>query len=118
MASNPSVRPSLRIVSDSMPPSSARSRAARRIRSLLRGRRGAGRLLAIDKSYAVRLSYTVNFTLYDRETMRAAIRTTYGSPDVVELREIEKPDVADDGVLVRVHAASLNRADWYILTGT
>ena len=50
--------------------------------------------------------------------MRAAIRTTYGSPDVLELREIEKPDLADDGVLVRVHAASVNRADWYTLTGT
>lgn len=50
--------------------------------------------------------------------MRAAIRTTYGSPDVLELREIEKPDLADDGVLVRVHAASVNRADWYTVTGT
>jgi NADPH:quinone reductase-like Zn-dependent oxidoreductase len=50
--------------------------------------------------------------------MRAAIRTTYGSPDVLELREIEKPALADDGVLVRVHATSLNRADWYALTGT
>jgi NADPH:quinone reductase-like Zn-dependent oxidoreductase len=49
--------------------------------------------------------------------MRAAIRTRYGSPDVVELREIEKPDVADDGVLVRVRAASVNRADWYTFTG-
>src|SRR5438128_7869044 len=50
--------------------------------------------------------------------MRAAIRTTYGSPDVLELREIEKPDLADDGVLVGGHAASVNRADWYTFTGT
>ena len=50
-------------------------------------------------------------------TMRAVVREGYGAPDVLELREIEKPELADDGVLVRVHAASLNRADWYSLTG-
>ena len=50
-------------------------------------------------------------------TMKAIVHTTYGSPDVLELREIEKPDVADDGVLVRVRAASVNPADWYGITG-
>jgi NADPH:quinone reductase-like Zn-dependent oxidoreductase len=50
--------------------------------------------------------------------MRAVIRNRYGSPDVLELQEVEVPMLADDGVLVRVHAASVNRADWYALTGT
>ena len=50
--------------------------------------------------------------------MRAIVRNTYGSPDVLELQEIDKPDVTDDEVLVRVRAASVNRADWYTLTGT
>jgi NADPH:quinone reductase-like Zn-dependent oxidoreductase len=50
-------------------------------------------------------------------TMQAIVRDEYGSPDVLELREIERPDLTDDGVLVRVHAASVNRADWYMLTG-
>lgn len=50
--------------------------------------------------------------------MRAIVRSTYGSPDVLELEEVEKPDLADDGVLVRVRAASINPADWYGLTGT
>ena len=50
-------------------------------------------------------------------TMKAIVHTTYGSPDVLELREIEKPDVADDGVLVRVRAASVNPADWYGIAG-
>lgn len=50
--------------------------------------------------------------------MRAVVRNTYGSPDVLELQEIEKPDLTDDGVLVRVRAASINPADWYTLTGT
>lgn len=49
--------------------------------------------------------------------MRAIVRHTYGSPDVLELREIEKPDLAEDGVLVRVRASSVNPVDWHILTG-
>ncbi len=50
-------------------------------------------------------------------TMKAIVRDTYGSPDVLKLREVEKPDLTDDGVLVRVHAASVARGDWYTLTG-
>jgi NADPH:quinone reductase-like Zn-dependent oxidoreductase len=49
--------------------------------------------------------------------MRAIVRNTYGSPDVLELQEIEKPDPTDDEVLVQVRAASVNPADWYTLTG-
>jgi NADPH:quinone reductase-like Zn-dependent oxidoreductase len=49
--------------------------------------------------------------------MKAAVRDRYGSPEVVEIREIEKPVPADDEVLVRVRAASLNLADWYEVTG-
>jgi NADPH:quinone reductase-like Zn-dependent oxidoreductase len=52
-----------------------------------------------------------------RETMKAAVRDRYGSPDVIELREIEKPVASDDEVLVRVHAASVNPVDWYGVTG-
>ena len=43
--------------------------------------------------------------------MQAAVRDRYGSPDVVELREVERPTPVDDEVLVRVRAASVNRAD-------
>ena len=49
--------------------------------------------------------------------MRAIVGDRYGSPDVLELREIDKPDPTDDEVLVRVRAASLNPADWYGVTG-
>jgi NADPH:quinone reductase-like Zn-dependent oxidoreductase len=49
--------------------------------------------------------------------MRAAVRDRFGSPDVIELRDIEKPTPADDEVLVRVRAASVNPADWYGVTG-
>ena len=49
--------------------------------------------------------------------MKAIVRNTYGSPDVLELQDTDKPDLTDDGVLVRVRAASINPADWYALTG-
>jgi NADPH:quinone reductase-like Zn-dependent oxidoreductase len=49
--------------------------------------------------------------------VKAALRTRYGGPEVVEIRDVDRPEVADDGVLVRVRAASLNRADWYSLAG-
>src|SRR2546425_2874746 len=49
--------------------------------------------------------------------MKAVVRDKYGSPDVLELREIEKPAVEDDHVLVRVHAASVNAGDWHSMRG-
>jgi NADPH:quinone reductase-like Zn-dependent oxidoreductase len=50
--------------------------------------------------------------------MKAVVFTRYGSPDVLELREVEKPTPRDDQVLIRVHAASLNDWDWGALQGT
>jgi NADPH:quinone reductase-like Zn-dependent oxidoreductase len=50
--------------------------------------------------------------------MKAIVYDKYGSPDVLELREIERPVVTDDGVLVRVHATSVNPVDWHTMTGT
>lgn len=43
--------------------------------------------------------------------MKAAIRERYGPPEVVEVREVDTPTPKDDEVLVRVWAASVNRAD-------
>lgn len=43
--------------------------------------------------------------------MRAAIKNRYGPPEVVEVREVEIPDPVEDQVRIRVHAASVNRAD-------
>ena len=43
--------------------------------------------------------------------MKAAVRERYGGPEVVELRDVETPEPADDQILVRVRAASVNRAD-------
>jgi NADPH:quinone reductase-like Zn-dependent oxidoreductase len=49
--------------------------------------------------------------------MKAIVRHAYGSPDVLRLEDVEMPAVQDDGVLVRVRAASLNALDWHIMRG-
>src|SRR3954451_17975898 len=49
--------------------------------------------------------------------MRAVVQTRYGSPDWLEVREIEPPTVADDEVLVRVLAASVHPGVWHVVTG-
>ena len=49
--------------------------------------------------------------------MKAVVQDKYGSPDVLELRDIDKPVAKDDEVLIRVHAASVNAADWHFLRG-
>lgn len=49
--------------------------------------------------------------------MKKIVYTKYGSPDVIELIETEKPLPRDNQVLVKVHAASVNILDWYHLTG-
>lgn len=48
--------------------------------------------------------------------MKAAIYTEYGTPDVVQFKEVEQPTPKDDEVLIKVHAASVNAADWHLLT--
>jgi NADPH:quinone reductase-like Zn-dependent oxidoreductase len=49
--------------------------------------------------------------------MKAVVHHSYGSPDVLKLEEAEKPAVTEDGVLVRIHASSVNPAEWYGMTG-
>ena len=49
--------------------------------------------------------------------MKAVVYERYGSPDVLELREVEEPTPKDDEVLVKVHAVSINDWDWGLLRG-
>jgi NADPH:quinone reductase-like Zn-dependent oxidoreductase len=61
---------------------------------------------------------TMAVSMGSGETMKAAVRRRWGKPrDVVELDEVAKPTPKDDEVLVRVHASSVNRADYYALGG-
>ena len=50
--------------------------------------------------------------------MRAITQSNYGSTDMLSLKELDKPLVTDKGVLVKVHAASVNSGDWHLMRGT
>jgi hypothetical protein len=58
-------------------------------------------------------------TLFAVATMTAIVHDDYGAipEDVLRLEEVGKPTIADDRVLVRVHAASVDRGTWHIMAG-
>ena len=44
--------------------------------------------------------------------MQAIVHSRYGPPDALELKDIDKPVINDDAVLVQVHAAAVGKGDW------
>lgn len=52
------------------------------------------------------------------DLMKAVVINAYGSPDVIEVKQVARPAIKDDEVLVRVHAASLNAGDVFALRGS
>ena len=49
--------------------------------------------------------------------MRAITQSEFGTPEVLKLEEVDEPEPAEDEVLVRVHASSVNPFDWHVMTG-
>src|SRR5438128_569430 len=58
------------------------------------------------------------FQVASGDTMKAIVYTKYGSPDVLQLKEVEKLTPKDDEVLIRIYAASANALDWHYMRGT
>ena len=54
----------------------------------------------------------------ETELMKAIVYRCYGSPDVLEFEDVEKPTPADDEVLVKIHAAAVNPLDWHYMRGS
>jgi NADPH:quinone reductase-like Zn-dependent oxidoreductase len=51
------------------------------------------------------------------QTMKAVVRDTYGSVDVLRLGEVARPVAADGEVLIRVHAAGVDQGVWHLMAG-
>ncbi len=49
--------------------------------------------------------------------MKAMVQDTYGSAEVLELRDVDKPEIGENEVLIRVRAAGVNPADWAVMSG-
>ncbi len=52
-----------------------------------------------------------------KTTMRAVVHDSYGGAEVLRLESVALPDLQDDEVLVRVHAAGLDRGTWHLMSG-
>ena len=51
------------------------------------------------------------------KSMRAIVQDRYGTADVLRLAEQPVPEIGDDDVLVRVHAAGMDRGTWHLMVG-
>jgi NADPH:quinone reductase-like Zn-dependent oxidoreductase len=49
--------------------------------------------------------------------MKAIVQDKYGSVDVLELRDVERPQPGDDELLIRVHAGGVDPGVWHLMTG-
>jgi NADPH:quinone reductase-like Zn-dependent oxidoreductase len=65
----------------------------------------------------MRKARLTNPTRDQEQPMRAVVQDTYGSPEVLEVREIDEPVPEDNQVLVGVRAAGVDPGVWHLMTG-
>jgi NADPH:quinone reductase-like Zn-dependent oxidoreductase len=53
----------------------------------------------------------------EKKIMKAIVFTQYGQPDVLKFKDVQKPVPSENEVLVKIHAVSVNYADWHMMTG-
>src|SRR4051794_32065811 len=125
IASTPSAWPSLRMLSDSIPFSSAKATAARSTASRVTPFRGPGTLTTLRRKS---ITYTVSLTPSEgamtthqlpTTTMTSLVQDRYGTTpgDVLRIAEVARPAPGDGEVLVRVRAASIDRGTWHLMAG-
>jgi NADPH:quinone reductase-like Zn-dependent oxidoreductase len=83
----------------------------------------AGVFFIVFAAFAIVLSYdapcgAAEPIAAEAHRMKAVVYRCYGEPEVLQLEEVAKPQIADDQVLVRVHAAAANPLDWHYMRGT
>ena len=67
--------------------------------------------------YFLRFANIITENDVRREGMKALVRERYGTPEVLEWKESDTPEVPADGVLVQVRTFSLNPTDKYFMLG-
>ncbi len=79
----------------------------------------SGHLIIYPILYLMIFSCILSFTIIIKgKTLKAVFYNKYGSPDVLEVGELEKPKINDDEILVQAYASSVNPVDWKIRNGS
>ena len=75
--------------------------------------------MTAHREAATTIPETTSATSVAADTMTAIVHESYGTTaaDVLHLQQVARPAIGDDEVLVRVHAASVDRGTWHIMAG-
>jgi NADPH:quinone reductase-like Zn-dependent oxidoreductase len=70
-----------------------------------------------DEDEKRKITKESNLFAIGEQLMKAIVNTHYGRPEVLHLEEVDKPAPRENEVLIKVHAVSVNYADWHMMTG-